>query len=401
MENQFPISDDMKEAFGNVKKSLDEHVEDALKEREDLGLSVPRNFSTYVAFHGGKGSMAQTVPQKPDPIVKINLSPFLYEAGEEKYNKNLDQVEEYFGVAQEFFNDPGEKIIFSFLENPKETISNFEEFFDKDSLEKRKDFFNSRGNSYESYKEFLVHNAPAVKQFIEEISPKFKSSLENSENFRNSVRHELDHVDLFQSNLFEKIYWRPLKNVSKWGNRFRSNEKKMNSLMYAMSKSAFLSSNSKSNPLMESRAMFFNHINPGEWEKAEYDEIKGKITDEYLNNYVDGNLQELMLDNIMPLYWSMGKMDRQTSNYLYLRVNHLAGSENMARYSPDLSKVNYKVANKILYEKFPMWKKEFANSLEKTAEFIGDAYKEDPSRLKRANNAKSFKDFLKYAKGKK
>ena len=87
-------------------------------------------------------------------------------------------------------------------------------------------------------------------------------------------------------------------------------------------------------------------------------------------------------------------MDRQTSNYLFAIVNRQRESPNAMRYVVRPEKVNYDVANRILYQELPEWKNRFAANGRTAVEAIGNAYRNNPSRLREANKARTFKEFI-------
>ena len=101
-----------------------------------------------------------------------------------------------------------------------------------------------------------------------------------------------------------------------------------------------------------------------------------------------------MLDKLVSVAWSEGQMDRQTSNYLFNIVNRQRESPNAMRYVVRPEQVNYDVANRILYQGLPEWKNRLATNGQTAVNVVGNAYRDNPSRLKEANRARTFQEFM-------
>lgn len=379
---------ELKGLVGRVESEL----EATLKERKELGLSIPKDYNTSIAFYNAQTSIAQAGLTEIGPKIDINVAPLIFEKLKIEDKEKLKKVMNYFNIVRDFIGNKDEDFIFSMIENPTKEIEVFEESFSpKRLLKEYQDLFNSRGTGYDAYKKTIKLNSKNVDDKIKELYPIIEKSFETID--LSSLRHEIDHVDLFESPMFLDYYKKSIKS-SELGQEWYKNKTKSNSNKFANTNKTVLGLRSKIDPILEARALFFSNIETGEWEKVDFDNIKKKVYSDFINYYVELAFPENILDTLVSYEWSKGQMDRQTSNYLFKIVNKQIGSPSHMRYSVNLEQVNYDTANRVLYQDLPRWKHRFAKNAKIAVETIGNAYRDDPSRLKKTKKARTFEEFI-------
>ena len=221
--------------------------------------------------------------------------------------------------------------------------------------------------------------------------PRIEAAFETAD--LSSLRHEMDHVDFFGSPLYLDYHSRG-KKAGELGQRLHTSKDKSVSVEYAQANMKVLGAMAKVVPLLEVRALFFNYVKPNEWDRADFEDLKRKVYGNFVSGYVEGGLPEDMLDKLVSVAWSEGQMDRQTSNYLFNIVNRQRESPNAMRYVVRPEQVNYDVANRILYQELPEWKNRFATNGRTAVDVVGNAYRDNPSRLKKTNKTHTFHNIL-------
>jgi len=367
-------------------------LDTTLKERRKLDLSVPKNYDIFVTFYNSQGAKAQAQLTNSTPLICVNVAPLIIDQLKEEYREKLGRVMYYFDIVRDFLGNPPEDAIFSVIRHPVKAIRQFEESFpSQEALREYQDFFRERGTDYQFYKKITIKNAKLIRETIKEMLPRIQAAFKTAD--LSSLRHEMDHVDFFSSPMYSDYHSKRKKAVE-LGQRLHILKDKSVSKEYACANMEVLDCMVESIPLLEVRALFFNYIKPDEWDKTDFNDVKRKVYSNFIYGYIEGGLPEDVLDKLVSVAWSEGRMDRQTSNYLFAIVNRQRESPNAMRYVVRPEKVNYDVANRILYQELPEWKNRFAANGRTAVEAIGNAYRNNPSRLREANKARTFKEFI-------
>ena len=87
-------------------------------------------------------------------------------------------------------------------------------------------------------------------------------------------------------------------------------------------------------------------------------------------------------------------MNVQTVNYLYHMLYQQCGSVHAAHYVIEPEQVDYETANVLLYEQLPALKKRIADNIVLAVNVLGDAFRKDPSWIAKANNARTFDEYI-------
>lgn len=387
--------------FKELKEPVESRLESSLKERESLGLSTPQKFDAFVKFYPVEKAQALADHNEGEPYLSINLAPIVLGQLEGNNNQKMSALmQNYFDKFREIFGY--EDNIFSLMYYPHKTIKNLKESFNQEDLIKKNDFFKSRGKSFYDYLNEAQEISKFARNYFREILPDTKEKFKSEDSLKKTLgllRHELDHVDFYQnSNLFKK-HLEKLNEVGEFHRKFMEGENV--SKQYAQKQLETLESISEVDVTMEARAHFFNQIDLNDWINANYEKSKSNILGDLSLAYVESHWLDPLMNALLSQKWSEGRMNRETSNYLFALTSSQSRSSDTEKYILDKEKVNYDIANKVLYDEIPQWKKMFAENSKTAVNAIGDAYENDPSRLKRANEATNFNDFIEYARGKK
>lgn len=378
-----------------LTEKLESGLEETLKERENLGLSVPVDCDVRLAFynHQNAEGHSRLIDSKPEIFVNalyIVANRFQREDGEK-----LGKVLHYFDIVRDFLGTRDEEDILKVIEHPMKAIREFEKNFgSKKELQDYKDFFKQRGTDYDLYKNIAIRNAKFMRESLQELLPEIEEKFKEAD--LSILRHEMDHVDFFLSPLYLNHHAKRKYTIEV---ALKLHTHPSVSQEFAQANIELLKSMSEVLPLLEARASFFNYIKPDEWDEADFDKIKKIICGAFIFEYVEGVYSEEILDKLVSRAWSNEEMDRQTSNYLFYLINEQRQSPNAMRYGIKLDEVNYGVVSRILYGELPRWKNRFAENMRVAVEVIGNVYRDEPSRLKEANRAKTVKEFLEMCVG--
>lgn len=381
--------------FEEIKPRVESELEKTLEERGKLGLSVPQSCDVFIGFYDSQNVNAQTIFGDYNHMIKINVAPCVSgNLGKDDRN-DLKEIMKYFDFVKDMFSVNDEESVFAFIKNPDKTIKEFEYSFSKGDFERHKKFLEERGTMYEEYKEGTKKNAGIVRNTLRNLWPKIIKSFKDSE--MSFLRHEIDHVDFFNSPVYFN-HVKKSKEVNDLGMKWAIKGDQKSSREYAQANLELLDSMSKIDPLLETRALFFDYVNPGEWGKVNFNEKKQKVRERFISDYVENGFSGSILHKIISPEWSKGRMNRQTSNHLFKTVYRRMNSTKASRYKVEPEEVDYGLANKILYKDLPEKKLEFAENANTSAEVIGDVYRDNPSKFKEARNARSFNEYLEMCK---
>lgn len=357
---------------------LEGKVEEVLKERKAIGLSVPEKYEVNLTYYNHDGALAQAQDLLIDkPGISINLFVACLPHLSEEDCKNVSSLITYFSIMRDFLMNPHEEKILSFLDNPGEELKRFEAHFEPDGLERYRAFLRGRGTSYENFVAMGVKKAPEMKGLLAELLPKFYEVFEKVD--LSPLRHEMDHVDFYSSKLW-KDYKTALGACEKLAIESKVPLTEAPNPDYACAKMSVLELDSQVRPLLESRAMFFTFIGPGQFNQANMSEVAEKVSVFFGEEYVSRVFPPNILDALVSREWGNGKMDRQTSNCLFYSVLSQMGSPTCIRYQFDETKVNQEVANMVLID-LEKWKDIYRKNARRAAYAIGKAHVEDPKRF--------------------
>ncbi len=390
-----PMQVSTPKGYEELGEVVEAELQKVLDERAELGLSVPEDFSVGLNFYYSQKAFASAFYASP-PGICLNILPMVQRVLKREDAEKIITINQYFDTLRDLLGEKsGEEHIVQLLEHPVRTIKMFEKRLGA-NFDAYKHAFEANGTPYKEYRRAAVRNAKCIRMLLDGLKPVLLDSFPKVD--FSSLRHEMDHVDLFSSPMYARFISmekRAYDLLRKW----QFIQSPAVSKEYAKAHLEKLAVASEVLTLMEIRALFFNSIAPSGWKHADFEKVKKKVYGEFADGYVEGEYPEKILDAIVCNAWSHGKMDKMTSNYLFEIVNRQRGSINQMRYVVKLDEVNYDVASQILYIELPLWKARFAANGLAAVEAVGNAYRDDPKRLAAANKAETFKEFLRVCGG--
>ncbi len=371
---------------------IESGLTDALREREQLGLSVPPRPRLKVMFYRTRNEKAFATVRGSERTIGINTAALWQPLLDEGERSDLETVMRYFDVARELIAKPSEETILSLLNAPEPVLSALESSMSEDALKRRQNYLSMRGTTYEQYREEIVRNAHEVKDTLAQLLPGFEKLAPNVD--LSFIRHELDHIDFFSAP-FSAVHLARKERADRTWTAFKQEEDALSRHEYAEALIDCLGSTTVSLPLLETRALFFDTIEPCRWDDADYDAAGSTVLWRFLTNYVEDLFLENLADTLTFYALHIGQMNVQTAHYVhqttsYQRLDVIAAQ----RYDIWPPEVDFKEANRILYSEMPFWKAAMAHTAVDAVEVFAQAYRDDPSRLKRAMVARTPEEYL-------
>ena len=381
---------------------LKELVDRALEERQELDLAMPGDFRAYLGFSSRNGDLAIAKCTDSGSIMQVNTLPQALRFLKRKSASKAGRLMDYFAATGEFIPGCEEEVILDIIKDPKKTIAAYEQYLEErkergegPGLKELKRIFRDSGTPYKKYKKFIQGKAEPARKLMKDLIPEIESKFDKwTPHFASSIRHELDHIAFFQSPLWQEYQREDVERI-RLSDEFDLTQNPDLSKKVAEAEMTMLERQSKVHPLVEARAIFFNFIGFEEWDRVDFESVKKQVIRLYHTGYVETSSSQAIMAAIVTSELAKGDMDPETSNYLLKIVNFRADIAVDNTYKPE--KVDYGVVRRVLYEEFPRWQKRFTENAERAIEVIGNAYRDNPSRLRIANNARTFVEFLEMA----
>jgi hypothetical protein len=264
--------------------------------------------------------------------------------------------------------------------------------FSEPILSNRKTFFKERGREYDFYKNMVISDSKSTKELIDELLPKIVNVFDSSS--LSLMRHELDHIDFFSSPFYiaHNAMSKKLKDLS-----HKLNDLKDTSVSeeFAQLNLKYLKQNSELVPILEGRALFFTYTPEGEFGGIGFSRVRDRVAKHIREGYIDKTYSHVIVDALISLAWSQGRMNRQTSNYLFQKITSLTGHPSSSRYVVDEEKVDYEQVFRIYHEELPKLMDVFRLNTDLAVDAIYHAYRYNPARLNEAKSATDFPGFMK------
>ncbi|MCD6590574.1 MAG: hypothetical protein J7K72_01230, partial [Candidatus Aenigmarchaeota archaeon] len=323
----------------DISKKIEGVVENSLKEREDLGLSLPdcclevrldlypkENASAYI-----------TITDENEPVIVVNIPNVALKSNrlDKEKKKILEKTLEHTYKICEFLSLLG--IVSSSTNKIEENAKRLglEEVYNS---KKFKSCLQELRKTYENCAKLVMREGMKTYEKIKNLKNDIIEAAAESE--FDFLRHEIDHADYISNS---KLYKKTHQEITK--EKFTHDD--VNKILTYLSWDISIA---------EIRAMFFDYIKPDKWKNADYDEIKKLVFTNFVNNY-------------------MGKVPERLINLLACKNREINLLE-------------------ILNEKMLLWEDEFLNNANRLVNVIGDAYKYKPSLLKDANEAETLDEFI-------
>lgn len=364
-------------------------VEDSMAERREMGLSYPEDFTLGVWFYS-EDSYVSAGKGDDGLIMNINCLPSVMNELTEEEHDAAYKVFRYFNAARAIFPKIDERRIISLAEDPENFFGARERDVD---IEVIRGILDGRNVSYEKYKSFLLDRAPSVRELLKTLIPKVSSLVYARPE---AIRHDMDHLDLYASPLYhsnESLYREASTIPLMLAQKSASPETCADLSRKAVD---FMSNLT---PLMEIRALFFSHVPVGEWKTQNYETLKKKVQGHFLYGYLEQDMSQQALEMLAGQNMMSGGIDNHTFRYLVDISRMQFGSWPGNEHTHASENVDYGAAKDILYRELPEWKMKLYDTAKRVVEAVGDAYRDDPGRLSRANNAGSLDEYLELCAG--
>lgn len=361
-----------------------------LREREQLGLSVPDRFNVHVRYSGSRYT-AEASFSLLRPSIEVNAIPLVIPVLDTADASALHDVTKYFGYVREAFGEVPDETVLSIIEDPS-LIDRLESSMSPEDLVHLEKRFAQRGVPYGDLKEILVKAAPLASGILRKTRRRFVQALDEIE--LAVFRHEMDHVDLFRAG-FASVYkayrgsaWRAQRSWEE-----RGDEESAKAL--AAAKMGFLKKMIRVDPVFETRALFFDHVPVDGWRDADFDAVRDAVIEDYRTTYIGEVRLSEIVDALVSRAWSEGRMDHKTSSFVFSSANaQRQDSVSHSLYARGETGVDRAEAERILNEELPLWKNAMLDNAIDAATVFADAYREDPRRLQRGMTSTDAGEYL-------
>ena len=386
-----------KQGLEPLKNKLREEIDKAVSERDKLGLSASYPVTATLSFANCEFGLATATPTELGPAIAINVLPFVEPYSRGIQWQQIQVIRSYLDSVRDFFFEDEDRALYA-IEHPVLAIRELEQSLGERYLEKHKRFCDERGVSYKDMAKGVIAGSKPAREALHALLPELPFVFDQGD--FSCVRHELDHVDLFMTNL----YGTHLKNILQAGDYRQLTMlpvRRGNSQLRANCKEANLrelKTASQISPLLEARALFFDFVPEGQWTRERIEKATEDVRTAILEGYVKNTFAYVILDRLISNAWCDKEMDRETSNFLFSSFNGVRGSATASRYRVNGDGVNAILASRILGE-FGAWQERFRASTHELVDAIGQAYRDDRSRLKAGNQARSYEQFLEIVRG--
>ncbi len=377
------------------KQGLDE----ALAEREALGIGVPDTFHAGLYYANGKGrnnaeaSLAKKVTGETQKRIKLNVAKTIGRVVHPETTRDIIDVMRYFELVSDFLGH-GEEVIIQTVQHPVKTLRKFEDSFEPGQLDEYKAVLAAKGTDYKTARSFTYKHAKLVRGLLQKIAAKAPEALAKTD-FRRSLRHELDHVVMFGSPFYDTHNDLVIETLTTTQPESPGELK-----AHAEKTMLRLKQEAEVLPLIEARGHVFNYVVLGDLGETDYDEIAPKIFDDLIKNYRDGVFLERVLDTVVIQYRARNEMNQATSNYLHWSLLTQLKSPLATTYGNFEEGIDMELAKKIMYEEIPAWQKIFTDNARVAVRAVTTAFKEDPSRFVTADaQAQTFEEYVAICRG--
>ena len=367
----------------SLEPLIKQKVDGALQERESLGLSIPQNFDIVVRLYG-KDTEAASALIEDCPKIDFNVLLFANEYCNGIDKNKMQKLIRYCHGMKKIISGNDYAILAS-LKRPLEILALKEACVD--DFDKVKEFYMTTGLDYDEYKRTAPENRDLLNDFLSNDVPKIADAAKD---LGRVFRHEIDHIDSFGSQLCLRfrVVSGLRRAVGQWFKVADMPDKNDN---YVRIEDRFLRTFLTTAPVLETRAIFFDHVNPDEWKNFDLEEVKKKILDDLvMYSY------KVWTYNLVGSLANIEQVSNPMNRYTVLYINKLVLDE---PFDDEKFKgeIDFETANKISKQALD-WQWYFDRMCKSLVGIIGEAYRDDPSRLKEANKAKNLREYVEICK---
>ncbi len=375
---------------------IEGQIESAKNEREELGLVMPKKYDVYVYFSSIDNYAASAWMHTDDRgmigIFLLNtVSPFF---NAEK-RQDLKVVRKYYDVLFALFGMETELKIHDFFNNGRKEIELFEQQFQKgDSFQVFKEqYHRQHRRPYNEDVRYLLENASSVQETFLQLLPYMVSLFPMAGKY---IRHELDHLDFFKSKLWKR-HTKQENLVATLAKLYKDHPKTVQK-GYAEANLYSLKLQSVIRPILEGRALFFDHVEPYAWYCADFAVVAQQVK-KHLHYYIHNSFSLLILNRLIVAAEIEHGLSDDTKQYMYHQVYKKIGNNRAILHPFQEKNVNINLAQHILQKEMGQWKRRFAETSNFTVPALQIAYEQDASRFLTANTAGDYINFIRSCRG--
>ncbi|MBN1896140.1 MAG: hypothetical protein JW789_00245 [Candidatus Aenigmarchaeota archaeon] len=353
-----------------------EMIENALLEREEMGLGIPDTSGLKVnlelaSLKGCRGHLETD-----------NMTVYAFNiARDDLYREHCHEVD----VIDTFIRNLGKlsmnnrKLeVSAVLDDPEKALEDYERnmgYLKMKKFRESEEFL----YDYDTVRNTIITRAADVRDIVKGITPEMMDVFMRKGH--KTMRHELDHVELSQNSAIAKRHKMAIDAAKETEVDYAMKGKPADDI-YRDAQRKLLNSLLEFDPLSEIRALFFSVVDPGEWKSTDFDRVSREVLGIYDKGYIwKGTGRDVMAD----LAKSLNGESITEKDLIHIM------NRNTHYRTDDFNRDN---VFRFLNMEFPMAMERLKDNAYRAADAIGTAYRDDPSRFVRAAKAGLFNRYL-------
>ncbi len=371
---------------------IEGQIEITKNEREELGLVMPQNYDVSIYFSSPDNYAAGAWPYIDGrAMVGVYLLNSVLNFFNTEKRQELQTVQKYYHVLFSIFGDVNELKIHDIFNQGKEEIAIFEQQFQgtRSFHAFKEQYQRQHKRSYDKDVLYLLENAPFVQETLHQLLPYMISLYPRTGT--KYIRHEFDHLDFFQSKLWER-QTKQQALLSTLAKLYKEDPKKTKE-GYARANLHFLEMQCYLKPILEGRALFFDFIEPNEWYCADFFAAAQNVK-KRLQWYINTIFPQYILNNLLISAEMKQPVSDDTKQYIHHQHYTKIRSRRARFHTFQEENVDKNLAQHILGKEMSQWKRRFMETTHFTVPALQTAYQEDASRVLVANTAKDYPSFI-------
>lgn len=375
-----------------IIENISLRCKEAEEERAELGMRVPKNYNVEAHLFSSRNANGEAV--RESSTIRLFVGNIIQNDVSSDEAKDLGCIEEYILRMKSLFPEFGEKDVVYVMRHAKEYVEPRLKmnFATEEMLQEYKHEEAKKGFDVDEAVAYLVAHASDARDAMEKLLPLVVERFPIIQN--TTLRHELDHIDLFQSQLGKEHY--------KKGDAFEEvkkgvEKKEISPGEFVNANNELLDSYCRFNTFLEGRAHFFSYILPGKWSAVDYRVVERSILKSIDNHYVNGFFLPDILNRLLAPFKLAGRINDDTIAYCQHVVRK--GKKEALQYRYDIENVQKGFAHYLLGKKLEFWKNKCSIIAASVIPVIGRTFEQDPSRFVYAQGATSYEDFLDICNG--
>ena len=375
-------------------------IEKAVHEREYLGMPTPEDFDVVLGYHDTIGGGAYVELVDSTPVMFINslrsVAPSVLEYAHQEVSELIHHLDTIGYVFTNHWDGISGESMFGVFLNPEQGIKEFESSFNsEEEFESYKKMINSRGVPYEHYKELVFKSNRVMKKKLGWLIPIIERDFPESIMVR-YIRHEVDHLDSALSPMYRELI--PIfSELGDLERRFYLQGETSVAEELKTKNSEVLERYIGLFPVLELKAMFFDHIEPFGWHNTDPVSVQEDVLANFTTFSIKG-IGERMLHRVVSFERASDNIDDDISNFILGNYYDKRRSPKTERYiyNPEKIEISALIDARAAWEGCMIRCKRQAEHM---APIIARAYEKDPRIPSDAIRAGNLGDFVKVCNG--